>query len=70
MRPRRWAAEAELGPLVGVLDEVPDLQRELEVLRGLGEGVDALRLQPHGHVGRQRLGHAVRRTPVVGQLGG
>jgi hypothetical protein len=70
MRPRRWAAEAELGPLVGALDEVPDLQRELEVLRGLGEGVDELRLQPRGYVGRQRLGHAVRRPPVVGQLGG
>ena len=62
--------QAELGALVGVLDELPDLQRALEVLPGLGEGEDLLGLQPGAHVGRQRLGHPVGRAPVVRQLGG
>ena len=66
----RDGRQAELGALVGVLDELPDLQRPLEVLSGLGEGEDLLGLQPGAHVGRQGLGHPVRGTPVVRQLGG
>ena len=61
--------QIELGPLVGVRDEVPDLEGALEVLRGLGEGRGPLGLEAGLHVGGERLGHAVRRLPVVGQLG-
>ena len=62
--------QPELGALLGVVDEVPDLERPFEVLPGLGEGEDLLGLQAGAHVGRQRLGHPVRGAPVVGQLGG
>ena len=40
--------EAELGAFVGVFDEVPDLERPLEVLPRLREGGDPLGLQPRG----------------------
>ena len=66
----RHGRQAELGALVGVLDELPDLQRPLEVLSGLGEGEDLLGLQPGAHIGRQGLGQPVGGTPVVRQLGG
>ena len=61
--------QVELRALGGVVDEVPDLQRPLEVLGGLDEGEDLLGLQPRAHVRRQRLGHAVRGAPVQRELG-
>ena len=62
--------EPELRAGRGVVDEIPDLEGALEVLGGLRERRGPLGLQAGLHVGRQRLGHAVRRLPVVGQLGG
>ena len=48
--------QPELGALVGVRDDVPDLQGALELLRGLGEGRGPLGLEAGLHVGRERLG--------------
>ena len=62
-------SQLELRALGGVVDEVPDLERALEVLGGLHEGEDLLGLQPGAHVRGQRLGHPVRRAPVQRELG-
>ena len=60
--------QIELRALGGVLDEVPDLERALEVLAGFHEGEDLLGLQAGAHVRGQRLGHPVRRAPVQREL--
>ena len=39
------------------------------MLRRLDEGEDLLGLQPRADVGRERLGHPVRRAPVQRELG-
>ena len=48
--------QVELGAVLGVVDEVPELQRPLEVCAGLREGDTRSAASPASHVGAQRHG--------------